>query len=112
MLLQSCRVFFLFSLFFFFLSGGKGFKLLLRISHLLSWLIFQCRLLHPSSSEIQLWCCAVRVDACGPIHATALGGKSGEKCQEDGGEGQQQQIRTEGIKRKRQKSLEKAENQN
>ena len=54
-------------------SGGKSFKLMLRISHILSWLIFRCRLLHPSSSEIQLWCCAVRVGVCRPIRASALG---------------------------------------
>lgn len=76
---------------------------------MLSWLIFPCRLLHLSSSEIQLGCCTVKVNACGPIPASPLGGKGGERYPEDGGEGQQQQTRSGGIKRKRQKPLGKAE---
>jgi len=42
---------------------------------------------------------------------TLLAGKGGERSHQDGGEGEQQQSRAEGIKRKRQRSLEKAENQ-
>lgn len=46
---------------------------------MLSWLIFPCRLLHLSSSEIQLGCYTVKVNACGPIPASPLGGKGGER---------------------------------
>lgn len=42
---------------------------------------------------------------CGLIRASVLGRKGGERCHEDGGEGQQQQIGAEGIKRQR--SIEK-----
>ncbi|KAK4826682.1 hypothetical protein QYF61_010691 [Mycteria americana] len=69
------------------------------------------RLSHLSSSEIQLWCCAVRVDVCRPIHASALSvGKVERGVTRIGEKDSSSKL---GLKRlrERQKSLEKAENQ-